>query len=60
MKKLLKINPQYPISIGLIIMFIGGVFFDITDDLGFGITLLGSFITIKGAVIGFIQRNKRI
>ena len=41
-------------------MVIGGVFFDITDDLGFGITLLGSFITIKGAVIGFIQRNKKV
>ena len=39
MKKLLKLNPQYPISIGLILMGVGGIFFDVTSDIGLGITL---------------------
>ena len=59
MKRLLKLNPQYPISIGLIIMGVGGVFFDVTSDIGLGITLLGGFITGAGAIIGFIQTKKR-
>ena len=42
MKKLLKLNPQYPISIGLILMGVGGVFFDVTSDIGLGITLFSS------------------
>ena len=58
MKKLLKLNPQYPISIGLILMGVGGIFFDTTDDIGLVITLLGGFITSAGAIIGFIQRKK--
>ena len=59
MKKLLKFNPQYPISIGLIIMSVGGVFFDVTSDIGLFITLLGGFIMLGGAIIGLIQRNKK-
>jgi len=59
MKRLLKLNPQYPISIGLIIMGVGGIFFDVTSDIGLGITLLGGFITVAGAIIGFIQIKKR-
>jgi hypothetical protein len=58
MKKLLKINPQYPISIGLIIMGVGGIFFDATSDVGLLITLLGGFIMLGGAVIGLIQIKK--
>tara|TARA_Y100000768_G_scaffold259521_1_gene197491 strand:+ start:3547 stop:3729 length:183 start_codon:yes stop_codon:yes gene_type:complete len=58
MKKLLKLNPQYPISIGLILMGVGGLFFDTTDDIGLVITLLGGFITSVGAIIVFIQRKK--
>ena len=58
MKRLLKLNPQYPISIGLIIMGIGGVFFDVTSDIGLMITLLGGFIMGSGAIIGFIQLKK--
>ena len=46
MKKLLKLTPQYPISIGLILMGVGGVFFDVTSDIGLGITLLGG-VTIS-------------
>lgn len=58
MRKLLKLNPQYPISIGLILMGVGGIFFDTTDDIGLVITLLGGFITSVGAIIVFIQRKK--
>ena len=59
MKRLLKLNPQYPISIGLIIMGVGGIFFDVKSDIGLGITLLGGFIVIAGAIIGLIQTKKR-
>ena len=59
MKRILKLNPQYSISIGLILMGIGGVFFDSTSDIGLVITLLGGFIIIAGAIIGFYQTKKR-
>ena len=59
MKRLLKLNPQYPISIGLILMGIGGVFFDSTSDIGLVITILGGFIIIAGAIIGFYKTKKR-
>jgi len=59
MKRLLKLNPQYPISIGLIIMGVGGIFFDVKSDIGLGITLLGGFIMVAGAIIFFIQTKKR-
>ena len=59
MKRILKLNPQYPISIGIIIMGVGGIFFDVKSDIGLGITLLGGFIIIAGAIIGLIQTKKR-
>ena len=59
MERLLKLNPQYPICIGLIIMSVGGIFFDVTSDIGLLITLLGWFIMLGGAIIGLIQRNKK-
>ena len=59
MKRILKLNPQYPISIGLILMGIGGVFFDSTSDIGLVITLLGGLIIIAGAIIGFYKTKKR-
>tara|TARA_B100001559_G_scaffold249693_1_gene213091 strand:+ start:301 stop:480 length:180 start_codon:yes stop_codon:yes gene_type:complete len=59
MKRILKLNPQYPISIGLILMGIGGVFFDSTSDIGLVITILGGFIIIAGAIIGFYKTKKR-
>ena len=40
-------------------MGIGGVFFDTTSDIGFVIILLGGFIIIAGAIIGFYQTKKR-
>ena len=58
MKRLLKLNPQYPISIGIIIMGVGGIFFDVKSDIGLGIILLGGFITIAGAIIVLIQTKK--
>ena len=59
MKRILKLNPQYPISIGLILMGVGGIFFDVTSDIGLGITLLGGFIMGGGAIIGFIQTKQK-
>ena len=59
MKRILKLNPQYSISIGLILMGIGGVFFDSTSDIGLVIILLGGFIIIAEAIIGFYQTKKR-
>tara|TARA_B100001113_G_scaffold171286_1_gene140154 strand:+ start:913 stop:1092 length:180 start_codon:yes stop_codon:yes gene_type:complete len=59
MKRLLKLNPQYPISIGIIIMGVGGIFFDVKSDIGLRIILLGGFIMIAGAIIGLIQTKKR-
>ena len=59
MKRILKLNPQYSISIGLILMGIGGVFFDSRSDIGLVITLLGGIIIIAGAIIGFYQTKKR-
>jgi len=53
------LNPQYPISIGLILLCVGGVFLDEKSDIGLGITLLGGFIGGGGAIIGFIQSKKR-
>ena len=58
MKKLLKLNPQYLISIGVILMGIAGIFFEITSDIGLGINFIGSFMVILGAIIGFIQYKK--
>ena len=58
MKKLLKLNPEYLIGIGIILMSIGGLFFDVTSDTGLGITVLGGSSTIFGAIIGLIQRKK--
>ena len=60
MKKLLKLNPQYLIGIGIIVMSIGGIFFliDASSDIGLGINLLGGTFGISGVIIGLIQRNK--
>ena len=58
MKRLLNLNPQYPISIGLIIMGVGGIFFDIKSDIGLGIILIGGLIMGTGAIIGLIQMKK--
>ena len=58
MKRLFNLNPQYPISIGLIIMGVGGIFFDIKSDIGLGIILMGGFIMGAGAIIGLIQIKK--
>ena len=58
MKKLLKLNPEYLIGPGFIVACIGGIFFDVSSDIGLGITLLGCTSLILGAIIGFIQRKK--
>ena len=58
MKRLLNLNPQYPISIGLIIMGVGGIFFDIKSDIGLGIILIGGLTMVAGSIIGLIQMKK--
>jgi hypothetical protein len=40
-------------------MGVGGIFFDVTSDIGLGITLLGGVIMVGGGIIGFIQTKKR-
>ena len=40
-------------------MGVGGIFFDVTSDIGLGITLLGGFIMGGGAIIGFIQTKQK-
>jgi hypothetical protein len=40
-------------------MGVGGVFFDVTSDVGLLITLLGGFIMLGGAITGLIQRNRK-
>ena len=59
MKKLLKLNSQYPISIGFILFFVGFNFFDVKSDIRLGFILLGGFIGGAGSIIGFIQSKKR-
>ena len=58
MKKLLKLNPDYLIGTGLMVTFIGGIFFDASSDIGLGITLLGSSTSILGVVILWINSKK--
>jgi hypothetical protein len=58
MKKLLKLKPESLMYPGFIVACIGGIFFDTSSDIGFGIILLGCTSGILGAIIGFIQRKK--
>jgi len=58
MKKLLKLNPEYLIGPGFIVACIGGIFFDVSSDIGLGITFLGSSFSILGCVIGWINSKK--
>jgi len=51
-----KLNPEYLIGIGIIIISIGGIFFDTSSDIGFGIILLGLSSLLLGAVSGLIQK----
>ena len=53
-----KLNPEYLIGIGLIVACIGGIFFDTSSDIGFGITLLGCSSVILGSMIGWINSKK--
>ena len=58
MEKLLKLNPEYLIGPGFIVACIGGIFFDASSDIGFGITSLGFLFAILGCVIGWINSKK--
>ena len=57
MKKLLKLNPDYLIGIGIIVTCIGG-FFDVSSDIGLGFLLLGCSSVLLGAVLGLVKKKK--
>jgi len=61
MKKILELNPNIFIPIGLISMGIGGIWMSDVEEKNFiqlGLIVLGGLLTISGAIIGFIQNRK--
>ena len=63
MKKILELNPNLFISIGLISMGIGGIWMSYTEEknlIQLGIIVLGGLLSINGAIIGLIQNRKII
>ena len=63
MKKILELNPNLFISIGLISMGIGGIWMSYTEEknlIQLGIIVLGGLVGISGAIIGLIQNRKII
>tara|TARA_B110000003_G_scaffold12652_1_gene12711 strand:- start:233 stop:418 length:186 start_codon:yes stop_codon:yes gene_type:complete len=59
MKKLLKLNPEYLIGIGIIISSINVLFFYVSSDIGFGIILLGILSLLLVVVLSLNQRISR-
>ena len=63
MKKILKLEPNILIPLGLISMAIGGIWMGDGEEktlIQLGLIVLGGFLTIGGALIGFIQNRKII
>jgi hypothetical protein len=63
MKKILELNPNLFISIGLISMGIGGIWMSYTEEknlIQLGIFVLGGLLSINGVIIGLIQNRKII
>ena len=63
MKKILELNPNLFISIGLISMGIGGIWMSYTEEknlIQLGLFVLGGLLSINGAIIGLIQNRKII
>jgi len=61
MKKILELNPNLFISIGLISMSIGGIWMSYTEEknlIQLGIIVLGGLAGILGGIIGFIQSKE--
>ena len=63
MKKILELDPNIFISIGLISMGIGGIWMSYVEEknlIQLGLIVLGGLIVIGGTIIGFIQNRKII
>ena len=63
MKKILELNPNIFIPMGIISMSIGGIWMGDGEEknlIQLGLIVLGGLLTICGALIGFIQNRKII
>ena len=63
MKKILELDPNLFISIGLGSMCIGGIWMSYAEEknlIQLGLIVLGGLLTISGAIIVFIQNRKII
>ena len=63
MKKRLELNPNIFIPMGIISMSIGGIWMGDGEEknlIQLVLIVLGGFLTICGALIGFIQNRKII
>ena len=63
MKKILELNPNIFIRMGIISMGIGGIWMGDGEEknlIQLVLIVLGGFLTICGALIGFIQNRKII
>ena len=63
MKKILELDPNLFISIGLISMCIGGIWMSYAEEknlIQLGLIVLGGLLSISGGIIGFIQNRKII
>ena len=61
MKKILELDPNIFIPLGLISMAIGGIWMGDAEEKNFiqlVLIVLGGLLTISGAIIGFIQNRK--
>ena len=63
MKRILELNPNIIIPMGIICSGIGGIWMGDAEEkilIQFGLIVLGGFLTIGGAIIGFTQNRKII
>ena len=63
MKKILELNPNIFIPMGIISMSIGGILMGDGEEknlIQLGLIVLGGLLSISGGIIGFIQNRKII
>ena len=63
MKKILELNPNIFIPMGIISMIIGGIWMGDGEEknlIQLVLIVLGGFLTICGALIGFIQNRNAL
>ena len=61
MKKILELNPNLFISIGITSLSIGGIWMSYTEEknlIQLEMIVLGGLVGILGGIIGFIQNKK--